>query len=190
MSHQKLLNSLIKQKKEQQQMGSNKQLPKQNNTNMQKYKQSNQMINALNNEVKKPEPPSLKEILNLVNMFNPDNIRDDEDVVCTTSQETQALDKMYVKELDENPNKYLFCKQTGMYLPVGYRYAGYHTSKDDGRKIYLYTRKNESGYFVVHCLGKKLEKHEKYDVYQPIDLTSQLPSTIMQMVRDGIEIHV
>jgi hypothetical protein len=188
MSHQKLLDSLIKKKK-QKQMSSNIQPLTQNN-NKGNTKKTVQMVNALNNEVKKQEPPSLKEILNLVNMFNPEHLRDDEDIVCTTSQETQALDKMYIKQLDENPNKYLFCKQSGMYLPVGYRYAGYHTSKDNGNKIHLYTRKNESGYFVVHCLGKKMEKHENYDVYQPIDLTSQLPSTIMQMVRDGVEIHV
>jgi hypothetical protein len=189
MSHQKLLNSLLKQKKQQQDTNNIKNL-KQYNNNIQQNKQANLMANALKNEVKKPEPPSLKEILNLVNMFNPEHLRDDEDVICTTSSETQALDKMYIKELDKIPNKYLLCKQTGMYLPVGYRYAGYHTSKDNGTKIHLYTRKNEYGYYVVHCLGKKLEKHEKYDVYQPIDLTSQLPNTIMQMVRDGIEIHV
>lgn len=173
MSHQKLLNSIL---------------------NQNKIKQ-----NASGNNQKKPETkqPSLKELMNILNMLDPDGKtlpNDFEEVIKSQSTESdnkQRLEKMYIKPMNDpnNINKYLFCQQSGMYLPVGYRYAGYHTSKDN-KKTILYTRQNEDGYYVVHCLGKKVEKHNNYDVYLPIDISSQLDNKIMQMVKDGIEIRV
>ena len=99
---------------------------------------------------------------------------------------------MYIKPIEDSNdiNKHLYCQQSGMYLPVGYRYAGYHISKNNGKKTVLYTRRNEEGYFVVHCLGQKVNKHDNYDVYIPIDLTSQLGTKLMQKVKDGIELII
>lgn len=211
MSHQKLLNSLLKQKK---------QATLQKNNNINNTKPQNRFLEKKSTKKEqKPttNPPSLKEMMSLLNMFDPnsnfgkDNDFDDDidEIVEKTkkdffmakekmkqSQENneeietaKKLDKMYVKKTDENPNKYLFCSKTNMYLPVGYRYAGYHTSRKTGKKTYLYTRKEEDS-FVVHCLGQQMDTHNNYDVYQQIDLTQQLPTNIMENVANGIEIQL
>lgn len=181
MSHQKLLNSLINKNKQENVSGKfpvdNKNVSKQNVNNKEKSNKNQ---------------PSLKELMKMLNMFDPNNLKDidiDAPECKDNPEQLLKLDKMYVKTLDENPNKYLLCKLTGMYLPTGYRYAGYHLSSSN-KKTALYTRQNEDGYYVVHCLGKKVDKHNNYDVYEPIDITSKLPNTMMQMVKDGIEISV
>lgn len=193
MSHQKLLNSLLKQKNTQNDINNQQK----NNPNLQKP--------VPNNQVKSP---SLKEMMSLLNMFDPNSNfnKDIDEVVETTKKDffiaknkkskdsneeietAQKLDKMYVKKTDKNPNKYLFSSKTNMYLPVGYRYAGHHTSRTTGKKTYLYTRKEEDS-FVVHCLGQQIDTHNNYDVYQQIDLTQQMPIQIIENVANGIEIE-
>lgn len=198
MSHQKLLNSLLKQKLQGE------------NTNITSKKPNN---------IKKP---SLKEVMSIINMFDPNsnyykNDEEDKDnknnIIMKQSNKTsgqlvesnntgndnnntldvieiaEKLNNMYVKKTDDIPNKYLFCQKTKMYLPVGYRYVGYHTSNDTGKKTFLYTRK-ENNVFVIHCLGKKIDTHDNYDVYEQIDITSQLPNHIIQTVINGNEIVI
>lgn len=175
MSHQKLLQSLLNKAKETD--SKNNQTPVKNN---------------------KPKPlktePSLKDMMNLLKMIDPDAPDEIEDIVNNNTHPDKKvkLDKMYVKQIEDpnNINKYLYCEQSEMYLPSGYRYAGVHTSKTTNKKTILYTRKNEEGYYVVHCLGQKVDKHNNYDVYLPIDVTSQLDSRLMQMVKDGIELDL
>lgn len=179
MSHQKLLQSLLNKAKE---------------TETQNNKQSNNKSNNQPPKPQLPKPPSLKEMMNLLKMIDPDAPDNIEELIDSAQPEEKKvkLDKMYVKQITDsnNINQYLFCKQSGMYLPVGYRYAGYHTSKSNNNKTVLYTRQNEEGYYVVHCLGQKVDKHNNYDVYVPIDITSQLNTRLMQMVKDGIEIQI
>lgn len=224
MSHQKLLNSLLRAK--QQPISNQTPVPNQSPYNKRPPNQSlyNQKpVSKSNNK-----EPSLQEMMSLLNMFDPnkmgnkqngeisDIMNDKKDIIDKVMkgvknnnendnknhsennskktgnedelEDAKKLDKMYVKKTDENPNKYLFCDKTNMYLPSGYRYAGYHTSRQTKQKTFLYTRKDDRGLFVVHCLGKKIDTHNNYDVYQQINITAQLPCHIIKMVSEGKEI--
>ena len=179
------------------------------------------------NKLSKPKSnqPSLKEVMNILNFFDPNKF-DDNDVEVEMRKEEKLLKRqqnkqlnnnklvdkpinkpinrdeeedeteekiklegMYLRKLEEPINQYLFCQESQNYVPVGYRYAGKHISKTK-QTTYLYTKKDESELFVVHCLGKVIGQHENYQIHEPLDITSQLTKSDMSRVRDGIKLNL
>lgn len=138
----------------------------------QHYITQNQQSNSQSNSQLNPQNQSNP----LNNMIDPDEI-----------VENKPIDGMYVKRKkpDTPINKYLYCPDADQYLPVGYRYAGYHTGQNKTKTHMFTKRDSRTNCFVVHCQGNVTGQHGNYDIYQIIDVTDQLPKEMMQLVRDG-----